>query len=79
MIRIELTSPDLPAAVQAGDPVEVVDPGTGQLFVLVPAEQYQMLCRAVAGEFDPREGYPLIDQLMKEDDANDPYLQSYQE
>jgi hypothetical protein len=29
-------------------------------------------------DFDPREAYPFVDELMREDDANDPGLESYQ-
>jgi hypothetical protein len=30
-------------------------------------------------EFDPREAYPMINEVMREDDANDPWLESYQQ
>jgi hypothetical protein len=29
-------------------------------------------------DFDPRDGYPMIEDVMAADDANDPYLESYQ-
>lgn len=29
-------------------------------------------------EMDPSEAYPLVDEVMADDDANDPTLQSYQ-
>ncbi len=29
-------------------------------------------------DFDPREAYPLVERVMREDDANDPTLESYQ-
>ncbi len=29
-------------------------------------------------DFDPREAYPFIDNAMREDDAHDPSLESYQ-
>jgi hypothetical protein len=28
-------------------------------------------------DFDPREAYPFIDEVMQEDDADDPTLASY--
>lgn len=30
-------------------------------------------------EFDPTEAYPLVNDAMREDDAHDPWLESYQE
>jgi len=74
MVRIELTSPNLPDAARAGVPVEVIDSTTGRIFVLISNEQYQRL----SNEFDPREAYPLIDQVMRDDDDQDPLLASYQ-
>ena len=29
-------------------------------------------------EFDPREAYPLVNEVMREDDEHDPLLDSYQ-
>jgi hypothetical protein len=79
MVRIEITNPNLPKAARAGAPVEVVDQTTGQSFVLLPSDQYEKLCRSAAGDFDPRLAYPLVDLIMHEDDANDPWLESYQQ
>jgi hypothetical protein len=78
MQPIELNNPDLQHAAQSGGPVEVIVGGSGQSYFLVPAEQYRNLQAAVTGDFDPRETYPLIEKLMAEDDANDPWLDSYQ-
>ena len=79
MVRIEITSPNLPEAAKSGGPVEVIDPTTGQLFILISSEQYQKMCKAVSGDFDPREAYPLVDETMREDDADDPLLAFYQQ
>jgi len=77
MTRAEL-DPNLKQAAAVGTPVEVVDPITNEMFYLVSAEQFRVIATAFAGDFDPREGYPLIDKVMAEDDANDPLLDSYQ-
>lgn len=79
MTRIEISNPILQEAVASGGPVEAIDTATGRTFVLISSEKYQALCRAVAGDYDPREAYPLIDPAMSDDDANDPLLASYQQ
>ncbi len=79
MVRIEISSPSLQEAAKSGGPVEVVDSATGQTFILISSEQYQKMCQAVAGDMDPREAYPLVDQVMGDDDVDDPLLASYQQ
>jgi hypothetical protein len=77
MTRTEL-DPKLQHAVNAGTPVELVDPATNETYYLISAEQYRLLSSTIEGDFDPREGYSFIDQVMAEDDADDPLLDSYQ-
>ncbi len=81
MSRVEL-NPSLKQAISTGTPVEVVDPTTNQLYYLISAEQFQKMAATIssssAGDFNPREAYPLIDRVMAEDDAVDPLLDSYQ-
>lgn len=79
MERIEISNPNLQEATKSGGPVEVLDLATGQTFILISSEQYQQMCRAVSGDFDPREAYPLVDRVMSDDDADDPLLSSYQQ
>ena len=69
--------PNLTQAVSLGTPVEVFDPSTNEVYYLVSAEQFQRLA-GNAGDFDPRDAYPLVDKVMAEDDAHDPLLESYQ-
>lgn len=59
-------------------PVEVVDPVTNRVYYLISAEEFQRLGSTPSDDFDPREGYPIIEKVMAEDDANDPLLESYQ-
>lgn len=56
-----------------------IDPRTKQTFVLVRHAAYQQL-KAVLdlGEYDPDEGAASINEIMAEDDAQDPLLESYQ-
>lgn len=65
-------------AISFGTPVEVFDPTTNEVFYLVSAEQFQKLASQAPGDFDPRLAYPLIDQVMADDDAHDPLLETYQ-
>lgn len=78
MTRIEVDNSELRAAAKSGEPVEVVDRATGQAFYLISCEQYHQMCAALARDFDPREAYPAIEQVMADDDAHDPLLDSYQ-
>lgn len=77
MTRAEL-DPNLKKAVAVGTPVEIFDPSTNKLYYLVSAADFQRMAGALANEFDPRLGYPLIDAVMAEDDVHDPLLESYQ-
>jgi hypothetical protein len=68
-------SPELKQAIdEAGDaPIRITDPDSQDSFVLIRAEIYERML-AADGELDPREFYPMIDRIMAEDDAADPYL-----
>jgi len=75
-------TPDQRQAIEErhGKPVYIVDADTQRTYVLLPAEQYDRI-KAVfedAGEADPREAYPLVDEVMREDDDEDPALAHYQ-
>ncbi|MBI3618587.1 hypothetical protein HY213_00960 [Candidatus Peregrinibacteria bacterium] len=68
-------------AKQPGKPLQVEDPVTHEVYVVVQLNVFEDLQHAVdayPSEPNPREFYPLIDRVMKEDDAHDPALQSYQ-
>ena len=64
--RRELTAPE-PIAI---------DPETKQTYVLVRAEVYAKLRPLL--EEDVLATADLVDRVMAEDDARDPYLQTYQ-
>jgi hypothetical protein len=67
----------LKEAAAVGTPVEVFDPVTNETYYLISADQFQKLA-SLTDEFDPRDAYPLIEKLMADDDAVDPWLESYQ-
>jgi hypothetical protein len=72
-------SDDQRQAIKAhGDlPVHVVDAHTNEGFVIIRANLYEKV-RALleAGDLDPREAYPLIDQVMQEE-WDDPAMDIY--
>ena len=56
-----------------------IDPLTQQTYVLVRKEVYDRLKALLAlDDYDPDEGAALVNEVMAEDDANDPLLDSYQ-
>jgi hypothetical protein len=57
-------------------PVRVIDPATNVTYVLVRADVYEQMTGLV-DEFEPREGYPFVDKVLSDDDAQDPALDSY--
>ena len=64
-----------------GKPVYLVDADTNTNYVLRRADQFVRV-RAVFeghGELDPRQAYPLIDKVVREDDERDPALAHYQQ
>jgi hypothetical protein len=57
-----------------------VDPETQQTYVLVRRESYERLKSLLAlDDYDPDEGAAYVNEIMAEDDAKDPYLESYQQ
>jgi hypothetical protein len=56
-----------------------IDSQTGETYVLVRREAYERLKALLAlDECDPDEGAAYINEIMAEDDAGDPLLDSYQ-
>ncbi|MCI0461757.1 MAG: hypothetical protein L0Z62_32810 [Gemmataceae bacterium] len=73
---IELTETQSQALAVPGATPEVFDPRTQARYVLVRAEVFERL-RAALEEEMPEVG-PLVNEVMAEDDADDPYLEGYQ-
>jgi hypothetical protein len=56
-----------------------IDLQTGETYVLVRSETYQRLKALLAlDDYDPEEGAGYVNEIMGDDDAKDPYLESYQ-
>ncbi|MEX0726632.1 MAG: hypothetical protein WEB58_05925 [Planctomycetaceae bacterium] len=75
---IELT-PQQRQELLAPEPI-AIDPETNAKYVLVRQDVYRRLKALIAtDEYDADEGAAYINEIMAEDDAKDPYLESYQQ
>jgi hypothetical protein len=74
----KLTDDQRQAIKEHGDaPVHVLDAHTNEEFVIIRANLYEKVKPLLEeGDLDPREAYPLIDQVMKED-WDDPAMDIY--
>jgi hypothetical protein len=64
---------------QAGGHLQMVDPRSKQVYSLVPVDVLEWLYSSVEGdELDKVDVGRLIAEAMREDDENDPLLESYQ-
>jgi hypothetical protein len=75
-----LTDQQRQAIHEANDagPVTVTDPATNAEYILVRADVFYHM-REWINNVDPREAYPLVDQIMADDDRQDPTLETYQD
>jgi len=78
-----ILSDDLRQAIEkeGGSPVHLVDAATNVHYVLMRTDQDEKVKAVFEHEdrdVDPREAYPFVEEVMREDDANDPTLSSYQ-
>lgn len=65
----------------AGDrPLRLTDPENHREYVLLRAEVFDRLQRLIYddSEVEPDAALPMVNELMAEDDSNDPLLDSYQ-
>jgi hypothetical protein len=75
---IELTAQQHEAIAQNGtDPVCAVDRVTGAEYVLVRSEVYERLMLLLSDDMPDTSA--LINEVMADDDAHDPYLEHYQQ
>ena len=75
-MSIQVSDEQLREAVTSGDPLVLFDPSTQATFVLLRSDVFQTLQesdRAIVVGM-----YPYINEIMAEDDKNDPLLESYQ-
>ena len=75
MIRLTETQRE---ELSAPEPL-AVDPQTNETYVLVRREAYDRLKALLSmGDYDPEEGMAYVNEIMAEEDAGDPLLESYQ-
>ena len=75
---IELNEQQQQAVEDQGHlPLEVVNPATQEVYLLVRKEAYARLASLLADD-DPTGGMILMNEVMADVDANDPLLESYQ-
>jgi hypothetical protein len=74
-----LTEQQLQAIHDANDagPVTVVDSATSTRYVLVRADVFEEMQHWLR-DLSPQDAYHFVDEVMADDDANDPSLASYQ-
>jgi hypothetical protein len=77
-VMIELTE-EQRRALQGETPPRLVDPSTNETYVLLRAEVYERLKGLLQDDLPSmHEVALLVEEAMKEDDANDPLLEGYQ-
>ncbi len=76
---IELTEQQW-QALSSENPPRVAAPHRRETFVLVRADLYERLQGLLKddSDYDPYCSLPLMNEVMAEDDANDPLLEGYQ-
>jgi hypothetical protein len=72
--------PELQHALDTNAELRLIDPRTGKLYVLIDAELYERIQTLLAEEEEPdmRQVAALVEEAMREDDADDPALEFYQ-
>jgi hypothetical protein len=77
---IEMTRQEQQAIDAGGEP-RLVDPLTQKAYVLVEADELTRLRGQAAGrdDLDPSQVGILVERAMREDDADDPTLEYYQQ
>jgi hypothetical protein len=72
--------PELQQALDANPELRMIDPRTGKVYVLIDAEVYARIQTLLAEEEEPdmRQVASLVEEAMREDDADDPALEYYQ-
>jgi hypothetical protein len=67
-------------AIKHGEPVTVESSEVGTECVVLRADVYARVKRLIDDNADPYpvKAYPLINEVMREVDAHDPWLESYQ-
>lgn len=78
---LELTQQQQQAIDAGTEPPLFIDPRTMKTYVLLGTDAYDQIKRLLADDedIDMRQVSVLVDRAMREDDANDPTLEYYQQ
>ena len=78
---LELTPQQQQALDASAGPVRLTDPRTNKTYVLLDAGVYEKVRGLLADDegLDMRQVAALVEQAMREDDADDPTLDFYQQ
>jgi hypothetical protein len=78
---IELTENQQQALDTSPGPVRLMDPRTKKVYILLGAETYERLKGLLGAEggLDMRQVAALVEKAMREQDADDPTLEYYQQ
>ena len=73
-------TPEIRAAIeQAGEqPVELTDPLTNSVYIIVRAEVYERMRRS-RDDFNIRDAYPMMNQVAAREGWDDPSMDVYDE
>ena len=74
---VELTEPIQKALDATGPPLPVVDPRTNSPYVIISAAMFERV-EALLDDDTVYATAELVDRVMAEDDAHDPYLSDLQ-
>ena len=68
-------------AVDANPEARLFDPRTNKTYVLISAEDYEQIRRLLTDDDGPdmRQVAALVERAMRDDDADDPTLEHYQQ
>jgi hypothetical protein len=72
--------PEQQQALDAKAELRMIDPRTGKVYILIDAELYKRIQTLLAQDEGPdmRQVAALVEEAMREDDADDPALEYYQ-
>ena len=73
---IELTPEQQQALDRQAGPLRVIDPRTNAVYILLREDLYGKVQALVTEDFDPREAYPAVDAVFRED-WEDPKMAEY--
>jgi hypothetical protein len=80
-MMLELTEQQQQAVDASSEPARLIDPRTNKTYVLIGADIYERIKGLLVEDdaLDMRQVAILVERAMREDDADDPTLEFYQQ